>query len=130
MPMKKRSGIKLLDERVGSGEEIQRHKRYRMTLRIWHSKEESVNWLKWIRPKNLLDGITFSEDGSIITADYKFDRNDLFAGLFYGIEGMQIGGKKTLKISPHLAYGEKGVEGIIPPNAVLKVEVEIISEKK
>ncbi len=71
-----------------------------------------------------------SEDGSTITAKYNFDRNDLFAGLFYGIEGMRIGGKRILKISPHLAYRERGIEGIIPPNAVLKVEVEIIPEKK
>ena len=126
--MKKRSGIKLLDERVGTGKDIQRHKWYRMILRIWLSDGEPVNWLKWIKPTGSLDGITFSEDGSTITANHKFDRNDLFAGLFYGIEEMRIGGKRTLKISPHLAYREKGVDGIIPPNAVLKVEVEIIGE--
>jgi FKBP-type peptidyl-prolyl cis-trans isomerase len=78
----------------------------------------------------LKNGIAFSEDGSTITANYRFDRNDLFAGLFYGIEGMRIGGKRILKISPHLAYREKGVEGVIPPTAVLKVEVEIIQERK
>jgi hypothetical protein len=125
--MKKRSGIKLLDERVGTGEEIQRHKLYRMTLRIWFLDEKPLNWLKWIKPT---DAIAISEDGSTMTANYKIDRNDLFAGLFYGVEGMRIGGKRTLKISPHLAYREKGVEGIIPPNAVLKVEVEIVAQRE
>ena len=125
--MKKRSGIKLLDERVGTGEEIQRHKWNRMALRLWLSKGEPI---KWSKPFGLLDEMALSEDGFTLTADYRFDREFLFGGLFYGIEGMRIGGKKTLKISPHLAYREKGVEGMIPPNAVLKVEVEIIAERK
>jgi FKBP-type peptidyl-prolyl cis-trans isomerase len=42
---------------------------------------------------------------------------------------MRIGGKRTLKISPHMAYRDKGVEGMVPPNAVLKVEVEIQAER-
>lgn len=73
-----------------------------------------------------MDGGT---DGHTLTADYRLDREYLFSGLFYGIEGMRVGGKRTLKISPHMAYRHKGVEGMIPPNAVLKVEVEIHAER-
>jgi FKBP-type peptidyl-prolyl cis-trans isomerase len=65
-----------------------------------------------------------------LTADYRIDREFLFGGLFYGIEGMRIGGKRLLKISPHLAYRDKGVENMIPPNAVLKIEVTIHGERK
>jgi hypothetical protein len=125
--MKKRNGIKLLNENVGLGEEIQRHKWYRMSLKIWLSKGEPI---KWSKPFGLLDKMVISEDGQTLIADYRIDREFLFSGLFYGVEGMRIGGKRTLKISPHLAYREKGVEGVIPPNAVLKVEVEIIEERK
>jgi hypothetical protein len=127
--MKKRSGVKLLDESIGTGEEIQRHKWYRMSLRIWLSKDEPIKWAKGLH-FGLLDKSVVSEDGQTLTADYRYDREFLFSGLFYGIEGMKIGGKRILKISPHLAYRDKGVEGVIPPNAVLKVEVEIISERK
>jgi hypothetical protein len=126
--MKKRSGIKLLDENIGTGEEIQRHKWYRMSLRIWLSKGGPIKWAKGLH-YGLLDRSVVSEDGQTLTADYRYDREFLFSGLFYGIEGMKIGGKRILKISPHLAYRDKGVEGIIPPNAVLKVEVEIVSER-
>jgi FKBP-type peptidyl-prolyl cis-trans isomerase len=49
--------------------------------------------------------------------------------LFYGIEGMRIGGKRVLKIAPHLAFRDKGVDGMIPPNAALEVEVTIHKER-
>ncbi len=38
-------------------------------------------------------------------------------------------GSRTLIVSPHLAYRDKGVEGSIPPNAVLRFEVELIDVK-
>jgi FKBP-type peptidyl-prolyl cis-trans isomerase len=49
-------------------------------------------------------------------------------GLFYGSEGMRVGGTRRLKISPHLAYGDKGVPGVIPANAVLIVEIAFLEE--
>jgi len=39
---------------------------------------------------------------------------------------MKIFGKRKVKISPHLAYGEKGIVGLIPPNSVLIYEVEVL----
>ena len=101
---------------------MQRHHFYRLSLRIWLNKGDAV---VWTHPFGLLDEHTISADGQPLTADYRVDREFLFSGLFYGIEGMRVGGKRTLKISPHMAYRENGVEGMIPPNAVLNVEVEI-----
>jgi len=42
---------------------------------------------------------------------------------------MRIGGRRKLKISPHLAYGDKGIPGRIPPQAVIIVEIEFIEER-
>jgi len=50
---------------------------------------------------------------------------DSIAGLRRGILGMRTGGQRELIVSPHLAYGEKGVPGLIPPNSVLRFEVEL-----
>jgi FKBP-type peptidyl-prolyl cis-trans isomerase len=47
-------------------------------------------------------------------------------GLFYGIDGMRVGGTRRLEIAPHLAYGEKGVPGVIPENALIISEITIL----
>jgi FKBP-type peptidyl-prolyl cis-trans isomerase len=64
-----------------------------------------------------------------LITDVRLDREFLINGLFYGIEGMRIGGTRKLKISPHLAYGEKGIPDTIPSNAVLIFEVTILEER-
>ena len=51
---------------------------------------------------------------------------DFIPGLRYGIVGMSEGGLRNLKISPHLAFGEKGVANRIPPNALLISKVKLL----
>jgi hypothetical protein len=38
---------------------------------------------------------------------------------------MRVGGRRRLRVAPHLAYREAGVPGVIPPNALLTVEIEV-----
>ena len=123
---KKRSGVKILEDVLGMGERVQRHRWYRLTLRAWLHKGKPVIWTRHF---GLFDEGHISGDGKALTADFRYDRVFLIAGLFYGIEGMRIGGKRTLKISPHLAYRDRGIEGLIPPNAVLEIEVKVHKER-
>ncbi|MGZ8901274.1 MAG: FKBP-type peptidyl-prolyl cis-trans isomerase [Limisphaerales bacterium] len=58
------------------------------------------------------------------------DRRECIAGLRLGIEGMREGGRRELVVSPHLAYGEAGIPGRVPPNAVLRFEVELLEVRE
>ncbi|WP_028465548.1 FKBP-type peptidyl-prolyl cis-trans isomerase [Nisaea denitrificans] len=83
----------------------------------------TVHYTGW-----LLDGTKF---------DSSHDRNQPFTftlgagrviqGWDQGVVGMKVGGKRELVIPSKLAYGARGAGGVIPPNAPLRFEVELIS---
>jgi len=59
------------------------------------------------------------------THTFRVGKREVIAGLDRGVIGMRVGGIRKLRVSPHLAYGDKGVAGI-PPNAVLEFDVELL----
>ena len=124
--MKRRKGIEIIEDHEGSGEPIKKGDFYQLRLKMWLHKGDPVIWLK---PFGLIDRMKLSSDGTTLISDYRIDREFLFDGLFYGILDMKIGGMRKLKIAPHLAYREEGVEGMIPPNALLTVEVTVLGKR-
>ncbi len=118
-----RSGLTLLADIFGNGELVRRGHSYRIRLRLWLHRGEAVRWQIAWGPV----GIARLEDsGETLITDVRIDRRSLVNGLFYGIEGMRIGGTRRLEIAPHLAYGDRGVPGVIPANAMLTAEITIL----
>jgi FKBP-type peptidyl-prolyl cis-trans isomerase len=62
-----------------------------------------------------------------VTTSFTLGEHNVIAGLEHGLEGMRVGGIRKLRVSPHLAYRDAGISGVIPPNAVLVFEIELLS---
>ena len=78
----------------------------------------------------LADGVKFD---SSLDRDQPFSVQigvgNVIKGWDQGLIGMKVGGKRRLTIPPELGYGERGAGGVIPPNATLIFEVELLEVK-
>lgn len=108
------SGLQYEDNTVGEGAEATK------------GQQVTVHYTGWLY-NNGEQGAKF---------DSSRDRNDTFAfglgagmvikGWDEGVQGMKVGGQRTLIIPAALGYGARGAGGVIPPNATLKFDVELI----
>ena len=123
MRQRLRSGLVMLVDIPGSGEPVRRQLAYRVRLRMWLARGEPVRWTSASGPAGLA---RLEDEGRTLFTEVLVNRGQLINGLFYGIEGMRVGGMRRLEIAPHLAYGERGVPDVIPPNAGLTVEITVL----
>jgi predicted DNA-binding transcriptional regulator AlpA len=118
-----RKGVKLLEEQEGDGDVVQRQREYMLSIRLTLNQGEIVaSPVVFSRPD-----LRQREDGFF---DYRtrISREWLIPGLLYTLQGMRIGGYRKVAISPHLAYGDKGIPDTIPPNAVLIAEIRVVEK--
>ncbi len=108
------SGLQYIDTQIGDGAEAK------------PGHQVLVHYTGWLY-QNGEQGTKF---------DSSLDRGQPFAfglgqgmvikGWDEGVAGMKIGGKRTLIIPAELGYGSRGAGGVIPPNATLKFDVELL----
>jgi peptidylprolyl isomerase len=111
------SGLKIIDVKVGTGPSPK------------PGQTCVMNYTGWLY-ENGKKGAKF---------DSSLDRNQPFsfpigqhqviAGWDEGVATMKVGGKRTLIIPPELGYGARGAGGVIPPNATLIFDVELLAVK-
>lgn len=118
-----RSGLTLLADVPGPGEPVRRQQNYRIRLRLWLNNGEAVRWPTAWGPVGVA---RLEDEGTTLITELRVDRRSLGNGLFYGVGGMHVGGMRQLEIAPHLAYGDRGLPGVIPGGAVLTAEITIL----
>lgn len=77
-----------------------------------------------IQAKQLPKGMVRIEGGAMfIDHTIVLGRRQAIAGVEHALMGMRAGGYRKVRVSPHLAYRDKGIPDLIPPNAVLICEI-------
>ena len=104
------SGLQYEEVRVGTGAAAR------------SGQEVVVHYTGWLTDGRKFDS---SRDRGEPFA-FPLGAGQVIAGWDEGVEGMQVGGMRMLTIPPQLGYGEWGAGGVIPPNATLVFEVELL----
>ena len=95
-------------------------------------KEVSVHYTGWLYDDSAADHHGQKFDSSRDRGEpfgFKLGAGMVIRGWDDGVADMKVGGTRTLVIPPALGYGARGAGGVIPPNAVLVFDVELLSVK-
>jgi FKBP-type peptidyl-prolyl cis-trans isomerase len=108
------NGLKYTDTKTGDG------------ATATPGNKVSVHYTGWLY-NNGAKGAKF--DSSVDRGQpfqFTLGAHQVIAGWDEGVAGMKVGGKRTLIIPPELGYGARGAGGVIPPNATLMFDVELL----
>jgi FKBP-type peptidyl-prolyl cis-trans isomerase len=113
-------GFQMTDKQVGTGAEAV------------PGKTVVVHYTGWLFDANAAENKGAKFDSSRDRGDpfdFPLGAGHVIKGWDQGVAGMKVGGQRTLVIPPELGYGARGAGGVIPPNATLVFDVELIDVK-
>ena len=105
------SGLQYWDIKVGTGTEAKA------------GDKVKVHYTGWLTSGKKVDSSVDARQPYSFT----LGRSEVIKGWDEGVTGMKVGGKRQLRIPPELAYGEDGFKKIIPPNATLIFDVQLLA---
>ena len=111
------SELQKIDTVVGTGAEAQA------------GKNVSVHYTGWLFDASAPDSKGRKFDSSVDRGQpfgFPLGGGRVIRGWDEGVAGMKVGGKRTLVIPPEYGYGARGAGGVIPPNATLVFDVELL----
>ena len=91
-----------------------------------------VHYTGWLYDESKPDKKGAKFDSSVdrkVPFGFILGAGKVIPGWDHGVAGMKVGGQRTLIIPPQMAYGERGAGGVIPPNATLIFDVELLEVK-
>lgn len=109
------------DVKVGTGDEAKA------------GQKVAVHYTGWLYEPNATDKHGKKFDSSRDRGahfEFPLGAGRVIKGWDQGVVGMKVGGQRTLTIPAHLAYGQRGAGGLIPPGATLVFDVELMEVKK
>ena len=111
--VKTESGLQYWDIRVGTGAVAK------------NGDHVKVHYTGWLTTGKKFDSSVDAHQ----PFDFTIGAGDVIKGWDEGVTGMKVGGKRQLRIPPDLAYGAQGYSGVIPPNATLIFDIQLLSTK-
>jgi FKBP-type peptidyl-prolyl cis-trans isomerase len=121
--MRIKSGIKLLAEIEGEGEPARKGDTVVYNWRLYRNQGEEIALNKQQAKDLPVEMIRVVDGHRFIDYRTTLGSRQTMAGVEYSLYGMKPGGYRKIRISPHLAYRDKGLGDLIPSNAVLIVEL-------
>ena len=116
-PVTTSSGLQIVDTKVGTGASPRA------------GQTAVVHYTGWL----YVNGAKGSKFDSSVDRNEPFEfpvgQGRVIKGWDEGVASMKIGGKRTLIVPPQLGYGARGAGGVIPPNATLMFDVELLGVK-
>ena len=109
------SGLQYTDTEIGTG------------ATAAAGQEVSVHYTGWLFNHGEQGGKFDSSKDRMQPFEFSLGAGMVIKGWDEGVAGMQVGGKRTLIIPPEMGYGARGAGGVIPPNATLKFDVELLA---